>query len=334
MAALYFAHQKSPKKQGGVALITALLIVVLASIVATSMLTTQNVGIHRSGNLFLGEQAWWYAIGAENWATQVLKRDREDGEIDHEGENWSQTMDYLPVDGGFLSGALSDAQARFNLNNLVGKNPEQAAKQLERLLGFIEGIDPYAVQVIVQSTRDWIDSDIEPRFPEGAEDDYYQGLDMPYRTANRPFTSVSEMLLVRGVSREIYRSIQPFLATLPPDTPVNVNTASAEVIASLAEEVTLQEASSLVALREQEPYENPQAFLSQEVLAGRVIDASSVSVGSHYFLLQSSATVGTARVTLYSLLFREDNGRTQALMRSKDLICATNFTSACPRTRP
>lgn len=308
------------KRQQGVALITALLIVVLASIIASSMLTTQNIGIHRSGNLFLGEQAWWYAIGAENWATQVLKRDREDSEYDHEGENWAQTMDYLPVDGGFLSGALSDAQGRFNLNNLVGAKPEEAAKQFERLLNLIEGVDPYGVQVIVQSTRDWVDSDIEARFPEGAEDDYYQGLEMPYRTPNRPFTSVSEMLLVRGVDRDIYRVIQPFLTALPPDTPVNVNTASPEVIASLAEEVTLQEAASLVAMREDEPYEDPQAFLSQEVLAGRAIDANAVSVGSHYFLLQSSATVGTARVTLYSLLFREDNGRTQALMRSKDSI--------------
>ena len=210
--------------QQGVALITALLIVVLASIIASSMLSTQNVSIHRSGNLFLGEQAWWYAIGAENWATQILKRDREDNEYDHEGEDWAQNMDYLPVEGGFLSGALSDAQGRFNLNNLVGKNPDKAAKQFERLLGFIKGIDPYSANVIVQSTRDWVDDDIEPRFPEGAEDDYYLGLEMPYRSANRPFTSVSEMLLVRGVTADIYRAILPFLSALPPDTTVNVNT--------------------------------------------------------------------------------------------------------------
>ncbi len=312
--------QSHRHQQTGIALITALLIVALSSIIASGMLASQNIGIHRSGNLFLGEQAWWYAIGAENWASEILRRDRKDGDVDHSGENWAQSMEYLPIDGGFLSGGLSDAQARFNLNNLAGSESDKAAEQFERLLNLIDGVDPYSVKVIVQSARDWVDEDIEPRFPEGAEDDYYLGLEMPYRTANRPFVSVTEMLLVRGVTREIYQAILPFIAALPSNTPINVNTAPPEVLASLAPEVTLEDIAAVILQREKEPYENTQAFLAHDALAGRKIDGDAVSVGSQHFQLQVQATVGTARITLYSLLFREDGGRTRALIRSKDLI--------------
>ncbi|MGB1580203.1 MAG: type II secretion system minor pseudopilin GspK [Nevskiales bacterium] len=311
---------KQRQRQQGVALITAILIVALASIIATGMMASQNIGIHRSGNLFLGEQALWYSLGAENWATQVLRRDREDNEVDHYGEPWAQTMDYLPVEGGFLSGSLIDLQGRFNVNNLVGSKPDQAAEQFERLLALIEGVDPYAIQVIVQSARDWIDADIEPRFPEGAEDDYYLGLTPAYRTANRPFTSVSELLLVRGVTREIYQKIAPFLSTLPPDTPINVNTAAPEVLASLSAEISLEEIAQVVAKREDAAYEDPQDFLAEAVFAGRQIDTSTVSTDTAHFLLQAQAVVGTTRITLYSLLFRDQQGRTKALIRSKDLI--------------
>lgn len=308
------------KPERGIALITALLIVAVASIVASGMMARQNVGIHRSGNLFLGEQAWWFAIGAENWAGQILKRDREDGETDHYDEDWAQSLDYLPIEGGFLSGGLTDRQARFNLNNLAGSNADKAAEQFERLLGFIEGVDPFTAQVIVQSTQDWLDTDIEARVPSGAEDDYYMALELPYRTGNRLFNSASELLLVRGVTREIYRALEPFVVALPPNTPINVNTAPPEVLASLAPEISMEDLALLLEERKQAPFEDTQAFLAHDALAGRELNANNVSVSTQYFLLQAQATVGTTRVTLYSLLFRDEQGRATALTRSKDLI--------------
>lgn len=309
-----------PTRHEGVALITALLIVALASIIASGMLVTQNVGIHRSGNLFLGEQAWWYAIGAENWAGRILKRDREDNEVDHYGEDWAQSMEYLPVEGGFLSGGLTDAQARFNLNNLVGNNPDKAAEQFERLLRQIEAVDPYSIPVIVQSARDWADEDIEPGSHEGAEDDFYLSLEVPYRAANRPFTSITEMLMVRGVTREVYTAIAPFIAALPSNTTINVNTAPPEVLASLAADIKPEDLAALLAQRETTHFATAQEFLAHDALAGREIESSSVSVSTQHFLLQAQATVGTARVSLYSLLFRDQQGQTRALLRSKDLI--------------
>lgn len=306
------------QRQQGIALITALLIVALATIIASGMLATQNVGIHRSGNLFQGTQAWWYAIGGENWAAQVLKRDREDNDVDHYGEDWAQAMDYLPIEGGFLSGQITDQQGRFNLNNLGGRQPDKTAEQFKRLLRKIEGLDPYLVEIIVAASRDWIDTDIQPHYPEGAEDNYYLSQEPAYRSANRLFTSASEMLLIREVTRDAYQLIQPFIAALPANTPINVNTAPPEVLASLHPEITAEDVAALVSRREQEPFESTQAFLTQEVLAGREIDDESISVNSQHFLLQAQATVGTSRVTLYSLLFRDDQGRSRTLLRSKD----------------
>ena len=62
---------------------------------------------------------------------------------------------------------------------------------------------------------DWIDSDLEPNFPDGAEDSVYLGQSPPYRTANLPVTSISELLALPGFGRDRYLRIAPYIAALP-----------------------------------------------------------------------------------------------------------------------
>src|SRR5687768_3499520 len=110
----------SPRKAQGVALVTALLIVALASVAAVSLATQQQLDIRLTGNLIDGDQAWAYARGAEGWVEIILRRDQKRSEVvvDHLGEQWAQPIrPKLP--GGQMVARISDAQARFNLNNLV-----------------------------------------------------------------------------------------------------------------------------------------------------------------------------------------------------------------------
>ncbi len=310
-----------PDHQRGVALITAILIVALAALLASGMLGAQNLSIHRSQNLFAQEQAWWYAIGAENWAGKVLERDRKDNQTDHLQEDWATALEFLPVEGGYLSGGVTDQQGLFNLNNLSGTQQDEAAKQLQRLLQNIEGLDAFTAPALAQAIRDWVDPDLEPGFPDGAEDDYYLSQrQLPYRTANRRLTSVTELRLIRDVTPEIYQALLPYVTVLPESTPININTAPAELLAALAPELTLADAERLIAVRENEPFKEVQAFLSQEILAGRQINASLLTVSSAYFQLHVQATVGTTRVNLYSLLLRGQDGRVQTARRSRDSL--------------
>lgn len=307
------------RHQSGIALITALLVVAVAVIASAGMLVVHNVAVHRSSNLRFVEQAWWYGAGVENWIGEILKQDRRDGDIDHLGENWAQPVDYLPIEGGFVRGQITDQQACFNLNNLDGPFAEPAAAQLQRLIGLLEGNDPYTAPALIQSIQDWIDPNFEPRIPGGAEDGIYTSLSPPYRSANRPMQSVSELLLVNGMTRELYQALSPHVCVLPQsDSRLNVNTANALVLASLSPGMSLKDGEALVARREQSPYENVREFRQEEVMAGKQVDENMLSVDTEYFLLAGEIRVGNGRVNLYSLIFREPNGTPHLLAHSKD----------------
>lgn len=303
----------------GVALITALLVVALAALIASGMLSAQNISIHRSGNLLLSEQAWWYAIGAENWAGTVLKRDAEDNEYDDPSEPWAQALDFLPVEGGFLSGGLQDLQGRFNINNLASAEPDIAIEQLEILMSSIEDVDSSQAASLAQSILDWIDPNIEASSPYGAEDDYYLGLDIPYRTPNQAMHSPSELLLVRGMTQEIYRSLVPFISTLPLNTPINVNAAPPEVLATLSPDLDPDQLGAILEARLQAPFETLDDFLMLDALAGVEL-TTNITVSSNYFLLEAVAQIGNTRSTLYSVLRRDSEGNIRVIRRSKDTL--------------
>lgn len=310
-----------PRLQTGVALITALLIVALAAMLASSLLASQNLTIHRSGNLLAIEQANWYTQGVEAWAGVVLTQDRRDNQIDHLKEPWAQQLDYLPVEGGYLKGRLADAQGLFNLNSLAGTRAEAAAQQLQRMLENIPDVDSFNAPALTSALRDWVDADSEPGVPEGAEDDYYLALrEHPHRCANRPFTSVTELRQVRGVTPELYAALLPFVTVLPVDSRININTAPPAVLASLAAGLSVQELGPLVAARESKEFQDVSSFLSDPVFAGRQIDANQLSVSTRFFNLYVRAEVGTARLNLYSLLFRGDDGRVQVYRHSRDTL--------------
>lgn len=322
-------------QQRGIALITVVFVMTLAAIVATSLVTVQVLAVTRTGQLLQQEQAGWYGAGVENWAAQILAVDRQDSETDSLDEVWAFPVDYLPIDGGFVSGQLSDQQGLFNINDLVSQDGELVAEQLQKLLGFVidpqpvideetgsstpqERIDDVDIQSLVQAIADWIDADIDPRIPGGAEDDYYLGLERPYRTANQPIESISELRLVNGMTQQLYDAMVPLVTALPAGTTVNVNTADARVIAALVPDMSLGEAESLVELREEEPFESVNDFMQTDAMAGRAVDDTRFTVSSEFFMLAAQTTVGTTRIDLYSLFHRDTGGEIQVMGRSRN----------------
>jgi len=302
-------------RQRGVALITAVLMVALATILAVDVGFRGFLDQRRSGTLLAMDQALQVALGAEAWAADFLKKDLQDSQTDHLGEIWARPLPPLPIDGGSVEGRLEDMQGRFNLNNLVNpdgtSNPE-AVKQLERLFAMLE-IEPAWASAVA----DWVDADTQPGFPDGAEDSVYTGQSPPHLAANMPVTRVSEIMVLPGFGAERYLRVRPYLSALPVGTPLNVCTAPGMVLDALSE------GSREFGLNPQdlETRRKDACFPTLEDLRGALGDAAynelknSLTESSNYFRATAWVTIGTTQFTLYSLLARSP-GSVRPVLRS------------------
>ena len=110
------------KGQRGVALITVMLIVALASIIAAQMTTRLQTQMQRSTNISFNQQAYWYALGAEAFTKRVLiKAFKDEQDVTHLEQIWAEEGSNYPVDFGEISGEISDLQSCLNLNALHPK---------------------------------------------------------------------------------------------------------------------------------------------------------------------------------------------------------------------
>jgi len=305
-------------RQQGVALITALLIVAMVTVAAVAMATRQQMDIRRTGSMLHGEQAYAYLLGAESWAEVVLARDKRDTKLDTLYEDWSTQPPVSIVEGGSIIGRIVDMQGRFNVNGLVdgkGVANKDAITRYKRLLRQLD-LD----ESLAEALADWIDSDINVLFPNGAEDDTYLNASTPYRTANRLLVDVSELRLVKGYEPEVIEKLHPFIAVLPEDTPLNINTASAEVLITVAENMSLSDGESLIATRGEDGFETVAKFTGEPELAGKKqMTTGKLGVESQWFLMVSEATIGQSRARLASLIQRTDKA-TLVVRRQREFL--------------
>ena len=302
----------SIRKQRGVAILTAMLVVTVAAIIGANLMWQATLDLRRAESALAADQGLLYMQGAEAWAADILRQDLVDSpDSDHLGEQWAVELPPLPVDGGTISGKLEDLQGRFNLNNLIdgsGKEDELARKQFERLLQLLD-LDPTLAGAVV----DWLDGDTEIRFPDGGEDGAYTDTDPQYRTANAMITTPSELMAVLRFDRETYAKLAPYVTVLPSGSKLNVNTASDVLLASLSENIDLSTAASLVEERGGAEFvdidQTFEGLVEPDVL--KRIDGVS-----EHFMLTATVTLGTNQLTMRSLLQRDRSGLTRALFRS------------------
>jgi len=311
-------------RQRGVAIITALLIVAIATTISISISTRLQLDVRRTGNVIAGDQAYLYTLAAESWSKRILKQDRKDSEIDHLGEDWAIELPPLPVEGGYIQGRLTDLQSCFNINSLLdtsadtgtGTNTNLARTRLERLLTNLK-IDKAGAQAII----DWIDSDLQTTIPDGAEDVYYMNLDQPYRTANTPLQSISELRLIKGFEDPlVYATVLPHVCAFGVNTPININTATAEVLRSLADDLTDSDIEQIIEQRNETAFNNIGEFTSFSNLKEKIGSTEGLSVDTEYFMLQTESTIGQVRVLGYSIIHRSIDGNTTVIARSQGVI--------------
>ena len=296
------------RNRQGAALITVLLVATLASILAVSLATHQQVDIRRTANILDNDQAYILAQGVEAWGIQLLIRDGVGGG-DSLDEDWAQGLFPTEVEGGIVSGYLEDAQGRFNINNLEpsGNYYNMALVQFRFLLEHCE-LDPD----LAYAVADWLDADSTTGL-YGAEDDYYLSLDSPYRAANMLMADPSELRLVKDIDSEAYVCLSQFVTAIPErrDIKINVNTASAVVLASLEATHNLEKVEAFVEKRPDNGFkdvdnQNGDFFMAARGNGLEFNNAKSfLSISSNYFIAHARSSIGRGIIHLESMIYQE-----------------------------
>ena len=238
------------QSQNGFALIGVLIVVGLLTSATVAMAIRQNTDIDLTYQIVRNDQSTLHAKAIELWAGNILMDDLVENTFDSKLDLWNTTLDEIEMSQGTVSAKIIDLNSRFNINNLLLDDSEDnlQLRRFERLLDVL-GLNTD----IASAVMDWLDSDTETRFPAGAEDDYYLSLDTAYRSANQVIQDISELRKVRGVDQETYSKLLPYVSALPVGSEVNINTASAEVIMSLAEGIDYGEAKELADSTDKNP---------------------------------------------------------------------------------
>ncbi len=311
-SALVNKHIKKHAKQKGVALISVMLLVAFLVSIIGYMLESQYLMIRQTSLQTENESAYLAHSHAEAWGVKSLlkvatteKNIEQIYQLDSLDESWAISTLTDKFDGVEISAQLRDLQGLFNLNNL-----EEGRKGLwyGKFNNLLLSLDiPLSV---TDAIVDWIDSDQDKSGIDGAEDLEYFSESPPRRAANQRIRSVEEMLMVKGVTQEIYDKIKPFVIAVDAnDVRINVNTAPVEVMNALLRQAnapvsTNGGAESFVANR-QGGYDSIAVVLQLPEFAGTGNSLEPfLDTKSDYFELMSAANVVSASSQGYRIGIR------------------------------
>ncbi len=172
------------------------------------------------------------------------------------------------IDDGNCSVAVTEENGKLNINLLKTKTGALNRDRIEQMLRLIDLInqehagDSNIGYGIVPSIIDWIDNDDEVTYLPyikyenlGAESAYYNKLEPPYRCKNAPFDTTEELMLVKGITPQIFDRIRDYI-TVYGEGRININCASRRVIESLSEKMDTTLAQLIIDQREIKPFES------------------------------------------------------------------------------
>ncbi len=347
------ARTPAARRQRGAALLTAMIIVTLVVTMASAMVWQQ----WRAVQVEIGErarsQAAWILNGALDWAKLILRENqRSNASVDHLGQPWavplaeSRLSTFLAADKdataddgpeAFLSGAITDAQSRLNLRNLVrdGRVDRLEYAALARLCDSL-GLDAKVAGVIAGGLLSATIADLPP----AAKVDTTNGGDgtnggtgtgtggtgtggnggnpsdpptvtLPERSGPPPLLprSVSQLAWL-GLDAQTVEALRPFVALLPLQTSTNVNTAPREVLAA-AFAIDLGSAERLVQIRQRTPFKSAADFTGQlrPGTAANPTPTLQPAVGSNFFEVRGRLRLNDRVLETRSLLQRQPNGQ-------------------------
>jgi len=263
--------------QHGAALLTAMVIVTLVATLASAMVWQQWRSVQVEAAERGRMQAAWILAGALDWARLILREDARSGGADHLDEPWAVPLaearlsTFLATDKdnsddapeAFLSGSITDAQSRYNLRNLVDENsgkvvPTELAvlKRLCDTAGVSAEVADRLATALAAASAGASDAPLMPQ-------------------------TVAQLAWL-GIDAETVGRLAPHVVLLPQHTPINLNTATREVIAASVAGLEMGDAERLVQVRQRTPFKNLEEA-KKNLPPAIVLNERQVAVGSRYF---------------------------------------------------
>lgn len=290
------------KQERGVALIIALLVVALASLLVAALLDTGELTQARMRNGWRAEQSLQLTRGLEAWARAGLLADlRQSGAVDDLGEPWARPMPPITLPDARIEGHLRDLGGCFNINAIApnGNADPLATQRFSRLLRVLRLPERLASRL-----SDYVDADRTTAQGGAEADESFES-----RNPDGPLMDASEILRMEGMTAFEWRSLSGLLCATPVDQTLNLNTAPPVLWQALNDAINPEIAQRL-ARTGMNPYPDitaVQAALLREGLTG--VDLSGCGVSSHYFIAE-------ADIVIDDTAFR----RTMVLQRMHDAV--------------
>lgn len=304
-------------RQRGVALMLVIFVFALVSILAVGMYNRQHIFVQTAGNVMAQSQAYQYAVASEIYGKRLLKADwDEDKDKNEFVDDLEQVQNsiLLPVEDAFLEAQFNDVQGKLNINDLVSLQGTVNPIIKERFVSLLKRL---AIETIkVETIIDWLDENQDPDGFEGMEDGEYLSQEPPYRNAGQGMRDISELRLLPNVSNEDFQKILPHVTVLPSGrSPVNINTASIEVLQSLTQNLSDQQAKTLVEQREDKPWKDIESFKSDPLISASGLKPEYLSVNSEFFEIATRISLSDRIVRLVSLIYRAQNDGVMQVIR-------------------
>ncbi|GAM08760.1 type II secretion system protein K [Geobacter sp. OR-1] len=283
-------------------LVTALLVALTAEFTAEIFMDTSS-----RHSFVAGQQASLLAESGITGGVTLLQLTLRNQQYSSLSDPWA-TPQKLSDERGELRLVIEDESGKVNINYVAPPNGELEGRFMagvaERLIRSLK-IDGSGD--LIDSLADWIDLNDYPH-PGGAESPYYGALPTPYAVKNRPLDTVEELALVKGFAGKPLEALRPYITVYPenpsaPAAPININTASKEVIAALSEQITADLAGRVLEYRSSTPFKNPADLAKVsgfEAIATGLL--TNISVKGYVYRIRSEGRVQDVSRTIEAVV--------------------------------
>ena len=338
--------RKVPIQQQGVALLAAIILMLAITLILTNIFYRHQIDVSQATMALHTDQALLIALSGESWARELLEEDARNpqtNQSDHYGELWAQAMPLLPVEGGTLTGCISDLQSRVNLNSFSIYNGPSLQAELNHVdnmglaktwLNLLDLLEIPASPARAATIIDWLDPDSTIVNSFGAEQPDYDGLQPQRVVANDRISDATELADIVGYRVQEVQLLLPWMAALPVSTLININTASEELLFAMGGNYSTQFVDMVA---EGRPFSDVNQFYSQlDTYLGLVNPSNTnanaskssqiwkdlLSVNTEFFQLYLEVAIGEARIEVTSILQRRQGVPTTVVSRTMVMVPA------------
>ncbi len=293
----------------GIALVITLLVLTLLIVLILEFTSSMRIEARAAANFRDDVKAFYLARSGVTFAMAVLEDDdKTDQNYDALNELWAEKLPPIPIGDGFVTVEITDENSKINVNKMpTGLIPKFNSEDMRALMGrYLKQFE--LEEDIANAIVDWIDKDDRDSVPGGAESNYYGSLEDPYEAKNKPFDSLQELRLVKGLEGEIYNQLHKNL-TVNSDGWININTAGKEVLMSLSDDISEEIADEIIAFRVENPFQVKQDFEHNISISYDTYNAVGkfIDVKSNHFSIVSSGSVNQSKKTIRAEIRRENN---------------------------